>query len=223
MFKDAEKIRNSFLFKKSNKIWNDEKLNSRMNIGSLMHLINTMQPSTLEEWINMYFESGKKYENLLLNHKYANYKEFGRSPKQLEIIATKLMEAINEQGYDINFNLAYKYVLIRVLYETWIGYSRERITLKKLQESFPNLIIRHTDQEIDSCMAVDFEVLTKGNKLLLGIQVKSPRIRKQTMDLNLAKNKKYIKKYNVDVFYLIEDNNELINIKELSTIIGHLV
>lgn len=220
-FERAEVIRSSVLFRRSNKIWNKYGFNSRANIGHLMKLINEVQPKNLNDWIIRYLESGKEYEDLLKHNIQANPCNYGRTKYQLKRIASDFHEELAYQGYNIDFETTYEFVLIRVLYETWLGYSRERHVFNVLKSVYPHLEIRHADPIIDIEMAVDFEVLKNG-KLLLGIQVKSNNVSTETIKMNQRKNARYTSQYGADVFYVVYYDGRIQNLKELSKIIRRI-
>lgn len=217
-FKGAEVIRTSAMFRRSNKFWNLYGYNSRASIGHLMKLINQMKPISLEDWIYDYLDSGKDYEKLLKNNIKADPSEYGRSKYQLKQIASDFHQDLVLNGFRIDYETTYQYVLIRVLYETWIGYSRERHVLNVLRKIYPQFTIRHADPIIDIEMAVDFEIL-KGDKLLLGVQVKSNNISEKTLKSNRIKNTRYTSQFGANVFYLIYHDGQIENLKELSKVL----
>lgn len=220
-FKGAEAIRVSTMFRRSNKFWNMYGYNSRASIGHLMKLINQMRPVSLEDWIYSYLDSGKEYERLLKAGAKVDPSDYGRSKYQLKQIASDFHQDLLNNNFRIDYETTYQYVLIRVLYETWIGYSRERHIFNVLKSFFNTYEVRHADPIVDIEMAVDFEILKNG-KLLLGIQAKGNNTSPTTLKLNQRKNKRYTSQYGAEVFYLVYNEGKIENLKELSKTIRRI-
>lgn len=215
-FLNAEEVRNSSLFRHSNKYWNMYGYNSRANIGHLMKIINKMRPISLDDWVHDYTQSGKEYERLLKKGSTLDPAEYGRSESQLRTIASDFRKDLMAHGLRIDFDTAYRFVLIRVLYETWIGYSREKRVYNMLKTAFNGAYeVRHTEPSIDIEMAVDFEVLKDG-QLILGLQVKGNNSSEATLKMNKRKNARYISQYGVPVFYVSCSRTGIENMSELS-------
>lgn len=215
------KIRQTDGFAKSNKVWNDERLNSKESIGNLMYLIGKSRSRTEADWEKFYFKSGQQRRDLIKKGvlgKNTNY-DYGRTNQDLLMIAKKLQLKLK-----CDFQLAYNYVYIRVIDETWIGYERELIALSKMRErikTYKSVQIKEAPYEIDSKYAVDFEVFTDGY-LLFAIQLKSEKYRKSrnpgTLDakkFNQRKNIEYTGKFKAPVIYIyMNDKKELTNIDD---------
>lgn len=223
---EREKIRKTGGFAKSNKVWNDEKLNTKKMIGSLMYLIGKSRARTEEEWVKFYFESGKERAALIkkgILGKKTDY-DYGRTNEDLLKITKKLQLKLK-----CSFQLAYNYVYIRVIDETWIGYERELMALSKLKEQtnvHKSVKIKEATYEIDSKYAVDFEVFDE-NHLLFAIQLKSEKYRSsknpgtlEAKKFNQKKNIEYTGKFKAPVIYLyMNDAKEITNMDDFLNIL----
>lgn len=199
---DREKL------KKTNELFNNLKFNSCFKIGRLSTIINKKSFENDEEWINYYFETGYSRKD--------NY-NYGRTKEEFEDIIKEYFEAISSNLPTENFTYqdARKQMFQRVFYDTWDGMKREFNTISILKRKFPKYDFIKTNGNIDIEYAIDVEVV-KQNKLIAGIQLKPLSYKKDkkleyiknSVKINQDKNIKYIKKYNIPVFYLFYDKNK---------------
>ena len=221
-YQERLKIRKSDAFKKSNRVWNDLRLNQRRNIGSLMNLAKLSRAKSYDEWVKFYFKTGAEREEL--RKSYLPKDEFirvnnnyGRTEEELIELAKTLSKAMG-----ISLELAYNFVYIRVIDETWLGLRREQKAfnlIKKECAKLKRFILEHADVEKDFDYAVDYEI-KKDGVVILGIQLKSVKYLmnsdiKYVKDINKDKNHEYTNAYGVPVMYLYMKDDELINIDEL--------
>ena len=158
-----EELRNSLIFKMTNKIWNDCKLNNTSNIGCLMFLIRNGKCNTFEEWEKYYFSSGELRAKQLQNKSNnINIKkldcEYGRTHDELLEIS-KILQA----NTNLDLKTAYNFVYIRVIDETWIGYHRELQAFQKIESYISKnydstYTIKNVDYYKDLHYAIDFEI-----------------------------------------------------------------
>lgn len=221
-----EELRNSLVFKMTNKIWNDCRLNNTNNIGCLMFLIKDGECNTFEEWEKHYFASGELRSKLLqsksnnINTKKLNC-EYGRTHDELLEIS-KILQA----NTNLDLKTAYNFVYIRVIDETWIGYDRELKAFQDIErylsKNYNSIYsIKNVDYYTDVHYAIDFEIY-KDNKLIVGIQLKSVYYKKdsssilaETKSFNNIKNEKYYKLFKVPVMYLYTKDGNIVNLEEL--------
>lgn len=216
IFKNVEATRASAKFRRSNGVWNRGNFNHSQNIGKLMYIINKERPNSLKEWTKKYLVSGNEFQKLLSQGENPNPKYYGRTIYQLKRIATSFQKAMNDAGIDADFKEAFDYTCIRVIYETWIGYSREIAAFKEIQNICPNgYQIRHTNQNVDATMAVDFEIIDTDGEIFLGIQVKGKNARESVIRSNYKRNQKYVDTYGVKVIYATIDKGHLLNKEEM--------
>lgn len=183
----VEEIRRSQDFKISNDIWNEEHLNSSKSIGSLMKQISYIHPKSEEEWYN-YYLSPDKTKPLQIR---------GRDVDELNNIAKRLYDAMEERGHPITSEQAFQFVGIRTMYETYIGYEREIKTVEFLQEKLGDgYQIIDTSREDDVYRSADRIICdAEGNKLY-GIQIKSEGFQR-TLE---SGQKEYVRKENEEGF-----------------------
>lgn len=209
-FNNVREVRHSMKFRLSNDVWNQYRFNSSKNVGKLMHLINEINPNNMSEWIRGYFNSGKVYQDLLDNGEEPNPKQYGRTKHFLKKLASKFQKALLANCINVTFEEAYEYVLIRVLYETWIGYRRERKALEMLTKTFPECEVKHTSDKVDALMAVDYELFSHDGKRIVGIQVKGKHASKAVLEENCERNTMYTQEYGVGVVFAIIDGENII-------------
>ena len=211
-------------FNKTNEPWNNLKLNHTTNIGAVMALIKNSKATCFEEWESYYFQTGReRLEKISTATNKSEISEInryhGRTQEELLEIARRMALYL-----DIPVEKAYNYVYIRVIDETWLGYSRELKVLKQIQnisKKYFKLTASGVDSFTDTEYAVDFEV-HQDDILVLGIQLKSVKYRDSTMKavddvkkINKAKNDEYTAKFGAPVLYLYVDKGEVVNMNEL--------
>lgn len=216
IFKNVEATRASAKFRRSNGVWNRGNFNRSQNIGKLMYIINEEKPESLEAWTGKYLASGSRFQKLLEEGENPDPKYYGRSMYQLKRIATSFQKAMNDAGIYTTFEEAFEYTCIRVIYETWVGYKREKAAYIELKSLCPNgYQLRHTNTSIDSTMAVDFEIVDADGEILLGIQVKGKNARESVIKSNYKRNQKYVDTYGAKVVYATIDKGHLLNKEEM--------
>lgn len=216
-------LRETREFKQSNSLWNKLKLNNKRSIGCLMYLIKKSKAKTLEEWSEYYFKTGlirkKLTKEYLLKEEFNKINaEYGRTIDDLMLIAKEFKKYFNQP-----LNIIFNYVYIRVIDETWIGYSRELSAFNEIKSILKEgYSVKDVDYEKDIAYAVDFEIF-KNDELIIGIQLKSTKYKEanngiliQTKNMNHRKNDLYKESYNIDVLYLyIDSNNKIENLDDL--------
>lgn len=134
--------------------------------------------------------------------------------------------------FDLTFEEAFDYVLIRVLDQTYEGFQNELETSKEIAKFLStNCLIVPSIGADDKDSGVDLYVVTKSNQMLLGIQVKpmsffsgfdKDYIRKAKKEHD-DKHAIFFQKYNARAFYVVKDtegklysveSNPNINLKE---------
>ena len=221
---ERDEIRNTKAFAESNKPWNDYNLNRTANIGAVMSLIKDSKATTFEEWESYYLQTGAQRAAKM--KKWVGKEEFWKLAKNCGRTTDDLLEVAQEFSSKTNIPLeiAYNYVYIRVIDETWIGYERELNALNRIKELcklYPNLTASGVDSFTDTEYAVDFEIRQK-DTIVLGIQLKSTKYRDSKMKavdevkvINKAKNAKYTKKFGAEVLYLYVEDNKIVNWMEM--------
>lgn len=224
-------LRSTKEFSKTNKPWNDLRLNSKWNIGCLMFIAKESKANTFNEWENYYLNSGLIRKELLLSKRYDKEQmirinsEYGRTKDDLIQIAKTLSRNLN-----ISLTLAYNYVYIRVIDETWIGLNRELTGLQIIQnecQKYGDFSVHPVDYNFDIKYAVDFEIKDNHtNSVILAVQLKSVKYKNSNLDgvldiksINIKKNADYKKKFNTEVLYLYMDKYKIMNLNELSNLL----
>lgn len=234
--KVRDELRKTTDFKKSNEVWNRLKLNHGFVVGYLMRLIEEGECKTYKEWENYYLNSGVKRLQLIerlptnikkklnsfnkcVSREYYDYNLlYGRTEAELLTIAKELDKELH-----VGLELAFNYVYIRVIDETWIGYSRECITLERLNKYLKNhgLTAEKANFYIDVNYGVDFEI-KRGNKIVAGVQLKSinyyenKEALSEIQSINKKKNNMYEIEYKAPVIYLyVDKHNYPINLNDI--------
>lgn len=182
----------------TNDFWNNMKLNSAWNIGTVTSIIQQRSFDSKEEWKEYYFKSGEERLELLKavsiedrsrlksievwNYFQASSREvnainttYGRTKEELDAIGDILYGAVRATNnpHQITRNDCRYMVLYRTLGETWNGLmKRERSTIETLRNVFGDEFrIEKVDGETDIKYEVDVEIFHK-DVLIAGIQVK---------------------------------------------------
>lgn len=149
-------VRNTKEFSCTNRIWNILHFNSRQNVGHLMALINNCNPKSYKEWVNYYLlYRSKEYNESQLFH--------------------SLIHKFADAARISNEN-SYKFIIIRVLYETWIGYQRESKTMTILAGfAKKNGLFALKSSDLDDIhKSIDYVLCYRGRPVL-NIQAKSEK------------------------------------------------
>ena len=141
-----------FLLKETNKLWNSCNCSSVDKIGSLVIAIMESKCKTYDQWEDYFFNKLNGQEKVIFM-----YKEFGKILKENNI------ECTQQELIDL--------ILIRTLYETWIGYKAEEETKKWLSSQEEVIGVRKSTPNHDYEQAIDFVVFLKNN-VQIGVQVK---------------------------------------------------
>ena len=140
------------------------------------------------------------------------------SKEQLCAKAKLLHQHVSQKGIDLTVEECIECVRYRTICETWNGIIiRERNTVKKLREFFPNFEFTKTNGELDHQYAVDYELGLAGN-IFCGIQIKPKTYTYNTTYIlkarnsNIRKNKAYSNTFQRPVFDVISHaNGDIIN------------
>jgi len=241
-------ILNQQKFRATNAYWNYLCLNAPWSVGYVSTLIELVSFETKEAWENFYYQSGIKRNDIIakqflektevLNHhtlkkvdpikiqqlsweqKNLNF-QYGRTKEQLAEKGKILFDFTSQKGVAISLVECIECVRFRTVCETWNGIIiRERNTIQKLKETFPNVEFCKTSGEFDHQYAVDYELKINGN-LICGIQIKPKSYTYKTPYLNKArvannkKNATYKTQFGKVVFDVIARANGIILNKEV--------
>jgi len=235
-------------FRATNACWNNLCLNAPWSVGYVSTLIELQSFNCKEAWEEFYYDSGSKRNDIiakqfiektdLLNHptlkkvdptkiqqlswqlKNLNFK-YGRTKEQIAEKGEILFEHITQKGVSISKIECIECVRFRTICETWNGIIiRERNTVQKLKEAFPNIEFCKTSGEFDHQYAVDYELKINGS-LICGIQIKPKSYTYKKPYLNKArcankhKNNVYKTQFGKNVFDVITQANGFILNKEV--------
>jgi hypothetical protein len=228
-------------FKSTNFIWNQLHLNAPWSVGYVSTLIESVEFAKKEEWKAFYYRSGEerlqKIEALCTPEQKKSLLQFtntiaslpkelkdlnfsyGRTEKELEERGRYMYEQIVKEGNPQKLSLAECVYMVkyRVLGETWNGIiSRERNTIKTMEQVLPNILFKKTDGEVDYQYGIDYE-LYEGEDLLCAVQIKPISYQKgfsreiiKAKKANESKNKKYTEEYQADVLYIYANSKGVI-------------
>jgi hypothetical protein len=217
-------------FNATNRLWNDNYFNAASRIGCVSSIIkdaayyyiqtkenNNIADLTLDQFYNYYFFISPLYR-LDIN---VPDELCGISLKEMNNLALELKETALKgdrfgNKFDLTFEEAFDYVLIRVLDQTYEGFQNELDTAKEIAKYLPsNCLIIPSIGADDKDSGIDLYVVTKSNKMLLGIQVKpmsffsgfdKDYIRRAKREHD-DKHALFNQKYNVKSFYVVKDTD----------------
>lgn len=206
---------NPQLLSKSNKTWNELRLNHPWSVGFTSELIRNYDFSSYTAWRHHYLESGvirdkrleelSSEERLLLNdhdwyHKADEEKKKaltsvlvnlnfhrGRSPLSIHQKAKVFVPALKVEGLDITQDQAAKLIGHRILIESWNGHVRETNTINKLESRYPTLIFQATEGWDDFKYAIDFTI-EDDDGLIGALQIKPESYQRKKSYIDIAKN-----------------------------------
>ncbi|UGU17948.1 MjaI family restriction endonuclease [Sinomicrobium kalidii] len=226
-------------FRSTNSSWNNLMLNAPWSVGYVTTLIELTSFKQKEDWEDFYYQSGEQREELisgltpeqqnilndaslvLINKTAINQlswdmrnlnTQYGRTKKRLQDKGLILYESVKDNGWGLTIEECIECVRFRVICETWNGVIvREKNTVEKLKQLFPQTEFRKVSGEKDHTYAVDYE-LYKNSVLTVAIQIKpksytwnAPYIQK-AKNANRRKNQKYLDEFGVQVFDVIADS-----------------
>lgn len=243
-YNDIKEIRGTQLFKSTNRVWNDCKLNHTFRIGNLMYLYKKSKCNNPKDFELWYFKDGIrrieyiknlskskqecllsfKNNNKLLSEKEIDINKFqGRTVEEINSLINEFQKSLKKENIIIDFETVKKFVYLRIFYETHLGTMREVNTINKLKLTFPNLLFKRTSPKFDIKYCVDVEIY-QNNKLLCGLQIKSIKyknsnlgILEKTKRYNQRKNENYKRKTGCPLLYVYsKEDGTIEDVKELS-------
>lgn len=140
------------LMKETRTLWNKCNCSSVDKIGSLVVAIIESKCKTYDQWEDYFFNKLNGQEKVIFM-----YKEFGKILKENNIECTK------QDIIDL--------ILIRTLYETWVGYKSELEVRNWLSSQEEVVGVRKSTAKQDYVQCIDFIVFLKNN-VQIGLQVK---------------------------------------------------
>ena len=224
-------------FEFTNAPWNRLRLNDPWSVGYVSSLVVYRDFRKKEEWESFYYQSGKLRNERLLTqkeedqHRLNNFQlilthpeqvyqidprlrtintSYGRTRDQLMERAAVLYNYLLGRGSNLSLKECFECVRFRTIGQTWNGIVlREKNTLQRLREYFPECNWISTDGEFDHRYAVDYEILCNG-KRVAAIQIK-PRSYQQgkqpyllkAREANRRKNLEYTRLFGCEVFDVI--------------------
>jgi len=167
-----------------------KRLFSPKKVGAVMDEIWKLKPDTIYSWWNY-------YKNNIRNEDY------------LHSIALELSDATGVQE-----KYCYRYILNRVIINTWNGYCAEQVMTKHVMERYPDSYYsERATKEQDREYAIDFIIYNHEGSMIGAIQVKpitylrySPHIARDRR-LHQRGNSEFEEKYGVPVHYVFYNNN----------------
>ncbi|UTW62016.1 hypothetical protein KFE98_18700 [bacterium SCSIO 12741] len=224
-------------FESTNGPWNRLRLNDPWSVGYVSSLIVYRDFRSKEDWEAFYYQSGELRNNrllelaeqerqqlnnfrLILTHPKEVYKidpslrgvntSYGRTQEQLMERAAVLYQFMLSQGSDLSLMECFHCVWFRTIGQTWNGIVlREKNTLQRLADYFPDCTWKNTDGQFDHRYAVDYEMFKNGERVA-AIQIK-PRSYQQgnqpylikAREANRRKNEAYKRLFGCEVFDII--------------------
>lgn len=197
---EFDALKEKYLYRITNRAWNESGVNHPDNVGYLMSHIGELCPKTYEEWEDYFYKNIADHDKLV---------EYAERFRDFIFADAFIMKKYNY--HHLHFDVFYKMVVCRLIYETWQGYFAEvetgRILVQKLRENGYNVKTDKLSPKDDNKYAVDFLFYNK-DRLICGVQVKSENYHKSnqqivqdTIKMNLRKNEKFTEEYGVPVLY----------------------
>lgn len=159
-YQERQQLQQTAAFKQTNDVWSQQGFNRSANVGEVMKLIRHYEPQDRKDWEEYYF----LYRTTVLN--------------DFDMFAD--CAAAFAQAAGIEVDLAYKYIYIRVVDQTYDGYQNEQNAYqgiqKYLQHRHPqrHYLLEHGDDYCDRVYGVDLRLylMDQGKKEIAGIQLK---------------------------------------------------
>lgn len=227
----VEAVRSSEKYRKSNHCWNVQGYNKKRSIGYLMKLIEICKPKSLTDWIHFYLTDGAELEREMFENPYVYVKERGRSFLYLKGLAKRFKnDLMDYSDIKISEDEAFKFVLIRVFYETYEGYLREKNTKFTLRQFFKHYDIVSESSKIkldaaklDIDYAVDCLMVSKDGTPRCGIQIKSNNFATlSAVKMNNYKHERFKRETGYPVFYIYADPNGRMEDSSLKSLHSYL-
>ena len=182
-----------FLLKETNKLWNSCNCSSIDKIGSLVIAIMESKCKSYNEWEDYFFSKLNGQEKVI-----SMYTSFSKVLKENNIKCT------TQDIIDL--------ILIRTLYETWIGYKAEEETKKWLSSQEEVIGVRKSTPKQYYEQAIYFIVFIKNN-VQIGVQVKPISFFVNCTFIGNEKAKALVGKMNkfegLDVFVVMCDDGKV--------------
>ena len=183
------------LLKKTNKIWNSCNCSSSNKIGSLVNLLKESKCKTYNEWEEHFFDKLDGANKIL-----SMYKSFYKYIKDNNIECSK------QNIIDL--------IIIRTIYETWIGSKEEDVVEEWLLNQEEVSQVRHSNNIEDFENGIDFVVFLKNNNVI-GVQSKPMSFFNDCTFGDNSKAKvllKKMRKFNcLDIFIVMMDGDRVTN------------
>lgn len=135
------------------------------------------------------------------------------------------------ENYDVDLQTSKRYVMYRVLGQTWNGMQEEHNVIRDLENEFPNILFQKTSYELDEQYFVDWEAYSNGD-LLFGIQIKpftyekmNTPYQQQAKANHAAQKEKYREEFKAPHIMIYYKDHEIYNreylINQINTILAY--
>lgn len=154
------------------------------------------------EWIQFYFDSGKKRKTE--EETFQNKQYYGRTLEELYEIALELKRDVNNVGYNINEQAALNIVYIKVIDDTYNEYMRCFNVIFKLKNVYPEFTFSLAKPLEATEYGVDV-IVKAGNKMISSLRILPIlAIKRKDEEENKYKQQHEIFKmiYNIDTLFV---------------------
>lgn len=154
------------------------------------------------EWIQFYFDSGKKRKTE--EETYQNKQYYGRTLEELYELALEFQKEVNNSGYNINEQAALNIVYIKVIDDTYNEYMRCFNVIFKLKKFYPEFTyvlakpLEATEYGIDV-------IVKSGNQFISSLRIlpRSAIKRKEEVEKSYKQQHEIFKMiYNIDTLFV---------------------
>ena len=211
-YNKRQEMKNHPIFIQIREIWEKEEFSSPQKIGNLNYLIKQLHENKSinnkevivqqKDWINFYFNSGKKRKTEA--EVYQSNVYYGRTIEELYDIAMELQKVAIEKGFKINEQAAFNIVYIKIIDDTFSDYMRCYRVIFRMKERYPEISCEMAKPLESNEYGVDI-IIKLQNKLIGAIKV-FPRgaiKKKEEIEKNFTQ-KHYIFKsiYEIDTYFV---------------------
>lgn len=213
-YEKRQAMRNHPAFFKIKDIWNNGLYDTAQKTGCLNYLMKQVHENkALEnpnaivkqyEWIQFYFDSGKKRKQL--EQTYQTEKYYGRTLEELYDLALEFREEVNNAGLQININeqAALNIVYIKVIDDTFNEYMRCFNIIFKMKKVYPDFDF-FISQPLESIEYGVDVIIKSGNTPVAALKIlpRSEIKRKEEVESSFKQKHATFKMiYDIDTFFV---------------------
>lgn len=220
-YKKRQAMRDHPIFQKIKDIWDDGLYCTSSKTGCLNYLMKQIHENkTIEnsnaivkqtEWIDFYFNSGKK-RKIDNENTYQSTQYYGRTIEELYELALLFRDDVNKKGFNINEQAALNIVIIKVIDDTFNDYMRTCNIIFKLKNLYPEFSYEISKPLESVEYGIDI-IIKAGNQLTSAIKTLPRSALKKKEEIELfykPKHETFKMIYNIDTSIVYSSINGFI-------------